>query len=188
MAFVMLLGCDSLILPRAESILLSLEEDGVVALGSGVSFRLARRLALYIASSAASSITVSRWCPVRSSCSSLENCFSRILSGKVKNHETSVDDTDDCRLVFRRRALGGLVFGDCLESFRKDGFTPRRSARDCRPRIGPVLLLIVKEFGFCANLKRSSVEKYYRKALASEGGMSKECGKKGWCINICRYQ
>ena len=125
---------------------------------TGVRFRLARRLALFIASSAASKMTDSLNRPARTTCSSRVNCFFCIFSGRVKNHDVSaLLDIDDIRVLLlnflvERPFRGGSITGTV---------TPRRSANE------PFLLrwmgssLMALEREFCAIRKRSRVEKYY---------------------------
>ena len=137
---------------------LVLVEVGEARLNKGVKFRLARRLALYIASSAASSITLSRNCPASITCSSLVNSFFLIFSGRVKNQDASSLVIDCCLASFRKRRE--------VEAFRRGSMTgtfrPRRSAREllrwlC---IGSRTSLRAFDLELCANLSRSSVEKY----------------------------
>jgi hypothetical protein len=145
---------------------LDLVDVGEARSNKGVKFRLARRLALYIASSAASSMTLSRKCPASTTCSSLVNSFFLILSGRVKNQEASLLVMDCCLASFRRRRD--------VEAFRRGSITgtfrPRRSASEllrwlC---IGSRTSLSAFDLELCANLNRSSVEKYCRKRRFSE--------------------
>jgi hypothetical protein len=143
-----------------ESILL-LDEAIVGEIIMGVRFLLARRLALYIASSAASRITLSRRRVEGTTCSSLIGCFLRSLSGKLSNQETSAEETDSCRLGFRKRTFLGLLVVDCREGLTVGGcLKPRRSARDSLLRVDTPSSLVWIEPEFSANLSRSRVEKY----------------------------
>jgi hypothetical protein len=130
--------------------------DGVEGSNRGVKLRLARRLALYIASSAASRMTLSRKRAARTTCSSLVNCFFLIFSGSVKNQDASLLDTDCCLERLRNRRE--------VDNFRRGSISatliPRRSASelflwDC---MGSSLRAFDRLF--CANLNLSSVEKY----------------------------
>jgi hypothetical protein len=137
--------------------MLLLGVDGVEGSNNGVKLREARLLALYIASSAASRMTLSLKRAANITCSSLENCFFLILSGRVRNHEASLDEIDCClaRLrkrrdeedVLRRGSISGMLI-------------PRRSAKeDFRwDWMGSSFRALDREF--CANLSRSKVEKY----------------------------
>jgi hypothetical protein len=127
----------------------------------GVQCRLARRLALYIASSAASRITLSRRRSEGTTCSSLVGCFLRSLSGRFNNQETSAEDADNCRLGFRKRTFLGLLVVDCRDGLTVRGcLKPRRSARECLLRTDTPSSLVMIEPEFCANLSLSRVEKY----------------------------
>jgi hypothetical protein len=136
---------------RLEVLLLGVETAGV---GGSITCRFGRRVALYIASSAASRITLSLNRPANITCSSLVNCCFLIFSGNVRNQEASVLDTDCFFVNFRSRR----------EGFRRGSrigvFNPRRSANDpfrgfCTGSSSSALTLL-----FCANLNRSNVEKY----------------------------
>jgi hypothetical protein len=133
--------------------------ETIIALKS----RLIRRLGLYIASSAASRITLSQR-PEEATSSSLVDCFLRILSGRFSNHDTSGDDTDECRVVFRSRDLAEPLVDDCLEGLTVRGcLSPRRSARDAfLLTADPPSKSDGVELEFCANRSRSNVEKYCR--------------------------
>jgi hypothetical protein len=162
----MLDGREFRLLLPVESMLV-LDEIVVGDMIIGVKFLLARRLALYIASSAASRITLLRRRPEGTTCSSLIDCFLRSLSGKFNNHETSAEETDSCRVGFRKRTFWGL-FVDCREGLTARGcLKPRRSARDSLLRAVTPGSLVGMEPEFSANLNLSRVEKYCReKALA----------------------
>jgi hypothetical protein len=148
------------LLLSVESMLL-LDDVVVGEMIIGVRFLLARRLALYIASSAASRITLSRRRPEGTTCSSLIDCFLRSLSGRFNNQETSAEETDSCRLGFRKRTFLELFVVDCREGLTVRGYLkPRRSARESLLRADTPSSLVGIEPEFSANLSRSRVEKY----------------------------
>lgn len=130
--------------------------DGVEGLNRGVKLRLARRLALYIASSAASRMTLSRKRAANTTCSSLVNCFFLIFSGSVKNQDASLLDMDCCLERFRSRRD--------VDNFRRGSISatliPRRSASELFRWLcmGSSLRALDREF--CANRNLSKVEKY----------------------------
>jgi hypothetical protein len=158
----MLDGRESLFSLRSESIL-PLEDAIVGEMIMGARFRLARRLALYIASSAASKITLPRRCPWTRFCSSAIDCFLRSFSGRVRNQETSADEIDDLVLDFRGRPFGGPLVEVCRNELTARGcFNLRRSARESRLRSVRSNSSDVIEPEFCANLSLSRVEKYCR--------------------------
>jgi hypothetical protein len=106
-------------------------------------------------------MTLSRRRPASTTCSSLVNSFFLIFSGRVKNQDASLLVIDCCLASFRRRRD--------VEAFRRGSMTgtfrPRRSASEllrwlC---IGSRTSLRAFDRELCANLNRSSVEKYYAK-------------------------
>jgi hypothetical protein len=155
----MLDGRELLLLLHVESMLLL--DDVVDEIIIGVKFLLARRLALYIASSAASRITLSRRRSEGATCSSLIACFLRSLSGKFNSQETSAEEIDSCRLGFRKRTFWGLFVVDGREGLTVRGcLKPRRSATDSLLRADRPSSLVGIEPEFSANLNLSRVEKY----------------------------
>ncbi len=155
----------------------------------GVKFRLARRLALYIASSAASRMTLSRRFPGMTARSSVVDCFFRIFSGRVRSHDTSPDDeTDDC--LFLNRALGEPLIDGCREGLSdRDCLNPRRSARESRRLcvVTKAASFGTKDTEFCASRNRSSVEKYYTTNLLVLKRIVAELPGATQCRNVCRY-
>lgn len=135
---------------------LACDGEGAGKSKRGDRFRLARLLLLYIASSAASNITLSRSRAASITCSSLVNSFFLILSGRVKNQLASLLETDCCRPSFLSRRDEDA---DLLGSMRET-FTPRRSARELLRWLCMGRSWRAFDLEFCANLKRSSVEKY----------------------------